>query len=260
MPSTRSPVIATRSASSPLTASTIASRYGRLMVGPTWMSLICAIVKPSSAGGSPAIGTSTRTTDAVRRALKKPQAVTSNAVTATARALPTAAAGRPARMRRRPADAAPARPGRDRARQVSTNSDENRPIASEPGPGQPAVERTFGIGTLPAQAERHGQERRDEPADEQAAGPWRTEVGSDAPADVQMEQEGDRAKGHRRQMGSVRQASMACGVALDDRAARESISIGASFARRRCRRTAGGHCCPCARSHPPLGSPRPSQR
>ncbi len=78
--------MATTSTSRRLTASTIASTYGRLIVGPTWRSLIWAIVKPSSAGGRPATGTSTRTTRAVRRALTKPQSVTSTAAIATARA------------------------------------------------------------------------------------------------------------------------------------------------------------------------------
>ncbi|RWA51609.1 hypothetical protein AU476_21550 [Cupriavidus sp. UYMSc13B] len=38
-------------------------------VGPTWMSLIWAIVKPCRASGRPATGTSTSTTRASRRAL-----------------------------------------------------------------------------------------------------------------------------------------------------------------------------------------------
>src|SRR5438132_126436 len=55
--------------------STIAATKFRLIVCPTWMSLICAMVKPSSSLGRPASGTSTSTTGAVRRAIKKPMSV-----------------------------------------------------------------------------------------------------------------------------------------------------------------------------------------
>ena len=55
------------------------------------MSLICASVKPCSAKGSPASGTSTRTTAAVRRALTKPHSVTAAASNGTAEALRRAA-------------------------------------------------------------------------------------------------------------------------------------------------------------------------
>ena len=39
--------------------------------------------------------------------------------------------------------------------------------------------------------------------------PWGAQVRRDAPADVEVEEEGDRAKGHRRHMGSDRATSMA---------------------------------------------------
>src|SRR5439155_675307 len=55
--------------------STIASTKLRLMVGPMWMSLIWAIVKPSSGAGRSVSGTSTSTTRATRRAMKNPTAV-----------------------------------------------------------------------------------------------------------------------------------------------------------------------------------------
>ena len=77
---------ATTSASRSFTASTIPSTYARLIVGPTWMSLIWAMVKPWSAAGSSATGTSTRTR-AVLRALTKPASVASAASTGTASAL-----------------------------------------------------------------------------------------------------------------------------------------------------------------------------
>src|SRR5664279_4350409 len=73
------------SASSRLTAATIASRYGRRIVGPTWTSLIWAIEKPCSAGGRSATGTSMRTTAAVRRALTNPPSVTRPAASGTER-------------------------------------------------------------------------------------------------------------------------------------------------------------------------------
>ena len=93
------------------------------MVGPTWMSLICTIVKPCNAAGRSAIGTSTATTAAVRRALTKPHAVTSSASSGTAIAV---AAATPAH------EASHATSSTGSRSNVSTKSDENRPIASEP--------------------------------------------------------------------------------------------------------------------------------
>src|SRR6266568_2742053 len=58
-----------------LTRSTIAATKLRLMVCPIWISLIWAMVKPSSSLGRPASGTSTSTTGATRRAIKKPTSV-----------------------------------------------------------------------------------------------------------------------------------------------------------------------------------------
>ena len=122
---------ATRSTSSRLTVSTIASTYGRLMVGPTWTSLTWAIVKPSSAAGRPAIGTSTRTTRATRRALAKPQSVTSTAAIATARADGvTSDAGDSAPGQSAAAPVASRRPTSRTA--VRTNSDENSPMQTRP--------------------------------------------------------------------------------------------------------------------------------
>ena len=123
---------ATRSTSSRLTASTIASTYGRLIVGPTWTSLTWAMVKPSSADGRPAIGTSTRTTRAVRRALAKPHSVIAAAAIATARADGTTSdAGADAAIGH--SIAAPVASNRPTSRTaVRTNSDENSPMQTSP--------------------------------------------------------------------------------------------------------------------------------
>jgi hypothetical protein len=101
------------------------------MVGPTWMSLSCAIVKPSSACGSPRIGTSTRFTLAVRRALRKPMAEVAVATASTASALQglsafhgtcTAPAALAAQVSSRPASRT----------SVSTNIEENQPMLIRP--------------------------------------------------------------------------------------------------------------------------------
>ena len=63
-----------------------------MIVGPTCTSLICAIVNPCSAGGRPVIGTSTRTTAAVRRAFRKPHSVMAPAAMGTARPLTSTSA------------------------------------------------------------------------------------------------------------------------------------------------------------------------
>ena len=52
-PSTQSPVNAIMSGFNDCACSTIPSTNSRLMVGPTWMSLICAMRNPSNSGGSP---------------------------------------------------------------------------------------------------------------------------------------------------------------------------------------------------------------
>src|SRR2546423_5610644 len=104
------------------------------------MSLICTMVKPSSAGGRPGIGTSTSTTAAVRRALRKPHAVIAAASNGTARPLSVArrASGKVPGMatftRALPSSAA------SRSR-VSTNSDEKSPRPISPAQVSAAASR-----------------------------------------------------------------------------------------------------------------------
>jgi hypothetical protein len=95
------------------------------MVGPTWMSLIWAMVKPCSAAGRLAMGTSTRLTRAVRRVLSRPSSVSSRASTGTTWALAVRSDGPPLSS----SQAASSTTSRAR---VSTNSDENRPSANRP--------------------------------------------------------------------------------------------------------------------------------
>ena len=100
------------------------------MVAPTWMSLICASVKPCSAGASPTIGTSTRTTAAVRRAFQKPHTVTASASSGTACALVAVQAGTSAPCKPRPTAHNTIRLASRSS--VSTSRDENRPMNNRP--------------------------------------------------------------------------------------------------------------------------------
>ncbi len=118
--------MATMSAPRRFTRWTIASTKPRLIVGPTWMSLICAMVKPSSSGGSPASGTSTSTTGAVRRAMTNPinviRGVSNITPTAERRVHVSCAAG----------DSASAVAARLTSRAtVSTSSHDRKPIATQ---------------------------------------------------------------------------------------------------------------------------------
>ena len=200
-PSTRSPVTATRSTSSRFTASTIASTYGRLMVGPTWTSLTCAIVKPSSAAGRPAIGTSTRTTRAVRRALAKPQSVDERG-----RDRHRTRRGRDERARGATApgqiaSTAPAASRRPASRTtVRTNRDENRPMQTRPTQASAAAPRP--APPRPgAEAERQRQRRDEQEHGERDGAGERVEPGNEPPADIGVEKERDRLQAHRGHLG-----------------------------------------------------------
>ena len=95
-----------------------------------WMSLICTMVKPSRSGGRPAMGTSTVTTRASRRALTKPTMVAASASVATHQAEACRSAVQP---NSRPARLASHRISSSASRStVKTNSDENRPIVISP--------------------------------------------------------------------------------------------------------------------------------
>ena len=102
-----------------------------MIVGPTWMSLICAMRKPCSAAGRLWIGTSTTTTAAVRRALHKPTSVMAAAASATAAADPSVSGCRSKAPGAKASTAIAGNSNRSRA-SVNTKSDENRPMKPRP--------------------------------------------------------------------------------------------------------------------------------
>ena len=103
------------------------------------MSEICATVNPCSAAGRPTIGTSTRTTRAVRRAFQKPHAVTATPRIGTNAALkvcrdPSSACAvslstPTIELIALASHASTSTPSRSN---VSTNSDENSPMKMSP--------------------------------------------------------------------------------------------------------------------------------
>ena len=105
-------------------------RYCVLIVGPTCTSLIWATVKPCNVAGRLVIGTSTRTTAAVRRAFQKPNTVISSANTGTACALVWRTAGiSSAKPRAWAIQSSKSAASRNT---VSTSNDENKPMHSRP--------------------------------------------------------------------------------------------------------------------------------
>ena len=122
--------MATTSALSVFTLATMRCKKACLMVGPTCMSLICASIKPCSATGKPAIGTSTRTIAGVRRAFKNPKAVINKANNGVA--MPESERKLFSGSANTNASTAQATSSKTSRNAVNTNSDENNPISSSP--------------------------------------------------------------------------------------------------------------------------------
>ena len=129
-----------------------------MIVGPTWMSLICAIVKPCSAVGQAVRsarrprttrGGAARVDEADQRRERGEHRHRARRARANA-----SSRARPAPTQSTPASAASSTTSRS---SVSTNSDENRPISEQADPGQ----RVGAAGRRRAgdQAERQQQRR-----------------------------------------------------------------------------------------------------
>ena len=156
-----------------------------------WMSLICTMVKPSRSGGRPAMGTSTVTTRASRRALTKPTMVAASASVATHQAEACRSAVQPTQARQagQPQDQQQrvAQHGEDEQRREQAHRDQpdpGDPVAPgwpRRGPGQHA-QRDQDAGQRQRQ---HGRGR---------AGAVMQSVGNEAGADVEMGQRAQREK------------------------------------------------------------------
>ena len=198
--------MATRSASSALTVSTIASMYGRLMVGPTWTSLICAIVKPSSAAGRLAIGTSTRTTrgDAARVG-ETPER------DERGRDRHRSRRRRDQRRRRHRTGPERRRAGGEQEAGVAHGGEDEQgreqPHANETDPGQHR-RAAAGIAAAGAEPVRQRQRRDEQEQGERDGAGERVEPGHETPADIGVEEERDRLQAHRDHVGLRRRASM----------------------------------------------------
>ena len=198
--------MATRSTSRRLTASTIASTYGRLIVGPTWTSLICGDREAFEPRRQPGDG-DVDANDA-RGAAGVDEAPQGH----------EHGGDRDRACRRLDQGRQSERPGTDR---IERDDAEQSQVAHE-GEHEQRREQAHADQADPseldaeaapaaaagAEAERQRQGGDEEQQRKHRAAGERAECGDEAPADVAMEQHREGLQGHRRHLGPAEAPSM----------------------------------------------------